>query len=363
MRNRRAFAAIIFLATVVIIAFSFESRLMAGTKKKTDIKPASPAISIPIPMMPSTPSNAAKEQRLQVAGPFVIKENGLYRMYFKEQLKDGKPHISTATSKDGIVWEKYNGNPIITPGKDNAWDSNRAGPGSYLKKDGIYMLWYTGFNKEGITAIGHATSKDGIKWQKHKASPVLKASSSGWDSTSVIAPRVIYDNEEKIFKMWYRGKRHLKEKGGNEHAIGYATSKDGVKWEKYNGNPVLSPGNGNEWDAGNFVGDPTVIKINGEYRMWYCNMTNKDGLEMKETGYATSKDGIKWEKHKASPVLKRSKTGWDSFEAANIFVMFDEGIYKLWYKGSGDKIDSIGYATSKDGVKWEKYNGNPVLSP
>lgn len=292
----------------------------------------------------------------QTAGPFVIKEDGLYKIWYKEQLPGGKSHISYATSKDGIKWEKYEGNPVIEAGEGDDWDSSRAGPGKVLKIDGVYKMWYVGFDKNGISAIGHATSKDGIRWEKYMGNPVLTASHDGWDSKEVIAMNVMRDNG--IYKMWYRG---INEK---EQAIGYATSKDGVRWEKYKNNPIMRPGGRGEWDSGNFVGDPHVIKKDGAYHMWYASLHNIGGKRVRETGYAASKDGIHWNRHEKNPVLRRGKSGdWDSVQAANVFVMFDEGIYKMWYMGSDGNMDAIGYATSKDGINLDKHKGNPVLAP
>lgn len=299
---------------------------------------------------------APNESGSQTAGPFVIKEGGLYKMWYKEQSPGEKSHISYATSNDGVKWEKYKGNPVVEAGEGDDWDSIRAGPGKVLKIDGMYKMWYVGFDKNGISAIGHATSKDGVRWEKYKDNPVLKASPAGWDSGSVIAMNVMLDNG--VYKMWYRGNNK------NENAIGYAESNNGVRWEKYKNNPVMRPGGHDKWDSGNFVGDPHVLKKDGEYHMWYSNSQNTGGKRIKEIGYAVSKDGIHWDRYEKNPVLRRGKPGdWDSHEAANNFTMFDEGIFKMWYKGSDGNVDAIGHATSKDGIKWEKHRNNPVLTP
>ena len=43
-------------------------------------------------------------------------------------------------------------------------------------------------------------------------------------------------------------------------------------------------------------------------------------------------------------------------QSINIFgtVMYDEDIYKMWYQGYGGSTYSAHYATSKDGIYWEK---------
>jgi predicted GH43/DUF377 family glycosyl hydrolase len=74
-----------------------------------------------------------------------------------------------------------------------------------------------------------------------------------------------------------------------------------------------------------------------------------------------------WTKFAGNPVLEIGSPG--SFESGHIWhhcVLFDEGIYKMWYTGLPLDFSTagIGYATdSTDGSNWTKYSGNPVLSP
>ena len=65
-----------------------------------------------------------------------------------------------ATSADGVVWSKRPDNPIL-PHSAGGWDnSDTLGP-MVLKEDGVYKMWYTGGNG-GMNAIGYATSSDGV---------------------------------------------------------------------------------------------------------------------------------------------------------------------------------------------------------
>ena len=45
----------------------------------------------------------------------------------------------------------------------------------------------------------------------------------------------------------------------------------------------------------------------------------------------------------------------DSVNAAGGFVMFDDGIYKMWYNGLDGTYIKIMYATSSDGLTWTKH--------
>ena len=59
-----------------------------------------------------------------------------------------------------------------------------------------------------------------------------------------------------------------------------------------------------------------------------------------------------WIKHPENPVL-----GF-AFQVGHPSVILDNGIYHMWYTGSG----GIGYATLEDGIHWTEYDNNPVLN-
>jgi len=196
-----------------------------------------------------------------------------------------------------------------------------------------------------LTFILINTSFAQTNWVKYEGNPVLEP--SGYDEY-VGSPCGIKDGE--IFKMWYSG--------GDEDAICYATSTDGINWQKYGGNPVLV-GDEGTWEDGEVSG-PSVIKENGIYKMWYG---------AKGIGYATSTDGIHWTKYEENPVLKVGPSGsWDAGEIGYPSVIKEGQIYKMWYEAEGEEggefgsiEEQIGYATSTDGIHWTKYEENPVL--
>jgi sucrose-6-phosphate hydrolase SacC (GH32 family) len=154
--------------------------------------------------------------------------------------------------------------------------------------------------------------------------------------------------------MWYTGMD-----SDGKFRIGYATSSDGINWKKYAGNPVLNLGSTGTWDS-DVVRVNAVIKDGMTYRMWYV------GNGHNRIGYATSTDGTHWTKYAGNPVLDvGSSPGWDQGLVSFAGIIFDSGVYKMWYSGGGatvfDGSVRIGYATSPDGIRWTRYPGNPVL--
>jgi predicted GH43/DUF377 family glycosyl hydrolase len=100
--------------------------------------------------------------------------------------------------------------------------------------------------------------------------------------------------------------------------------------------------------------------------MWY---TGEDVKGYDQIGLAMSNDGVNWSKYNGNPVLKLGPSGsWDSGSVIGCSVIFENGMFKMWYGGqtyqyrSGATSWQIGYATSPDGMHWTKYSGNPVLT-
>jgi hypothetical protein len=172
-----------------------------------------------------------------------------------------------------------------------------------------------------------------------------------WDGRQVSKPAVISDGAE--FKMWYDGRNYF-----DEVAVGLATSSDGMTWTKSVSNPVLA-GDPGAWDGASPEYGSYVIKEGGVYKMWYEG-TGDDGIH--QTGYATSTDGIDWQKYPGNPVIEAGPEGFDETSAGHGSVMNDGGTYKRWYLAAGDQGLVIAYATAPDEVNWTKHV-TPVLRP
>ena len=255
------------------------------------------------------------------------------------------------------VWNKYAGNPVLTVGEKGAWDSDAVMDVAVVHDGAKYRMWYTG-SDGSVWKIGYAESADGITWTKHPGNPVLDLGpADAWDDFNVYGPSVIYDGAK--FKMWYTGVNSTIE-------IGYTESADGITWTKHPGNPVLKLGTEeNSWD-GKYAYYPCVLFDGAVYEMWY---TGQNSAASTAIGYAESADGITWTKSPANPVINVGDRGtWDDGSLQHPSVVFDGAEYHLWYSGWHKEFpilnlgfNKIGYATSTDGIAWEKYAGNPVL--
>ncbi len=192
---------------------------------------------------------------------------------------------------------------------------------------------------------------------KYAPTPVLTPSPGEWDSYTVETAFVIYENG--AYKMWYTGGPNT-----TQYKIGYATSPDGINWTKHPSNPVLGPGT-DAWEAGG-VEACYVLPVTGGYKMWYTGYNASVTIPC--IGYATSGDGILWQKDTLNnPILEPGNPGeWDDTFIFKPSIIFKDNIYYMWYTGTGGYYSQfrIGLATSPNGNNnWIKYPDNPVLTP
>ena len=270
---------------------------------------------------------------VQVSYPMILKAEAGYKMWYGGA-KDGKNRIGYATSQDGIDWVKYPQNPILSY-SGSGWEKYSIGAPYVVFKEGIYHMWYSGYDGYIAANIGYANSTDGIAWTKYSGNPILKIGTTGeWDSRYLNNPSVLF--EDGIYKMWYEAGYPYSPSSAEKQRIGYTTSKDGLDWKKYEGNPVF--------EEGNYVHAPSVIKIGDTYLMLYSYSSTVSGLM--EIHMATSKDGLIWDIASNNPVLALGPLGsWDALGLDQPYVLYENGKIRVWYKGFGsDGKKRIGYA-------------------
>lgn len=277
---------------------------------------------------------------------------------------------SKNNSTEDSGWKKHASNPVLSKGKPYGYDFYAISDCWVIADSGKYKLWYTAGGAvypDTVlhNSIGYATSADGITWKKYAGNPVMDISKNGWDSLGVETVSVIIDREAppaSRYKMWYAGQTE------NEYRyqIGYATSADGLSWTKHP-SPVLRVGNAQSWDNC-FLEGPSVLKEGNVYKMWYagydCEVNGQPGDGKVNIGYATSADGIYWEKYAGNPVLITTKGEWDAVFVQDPHVIKHNALYHMWYGGTeveNNYFQQTGYAYSADGIHWVKSAKNPVI--
>jgi len=134
-------------------------------------------------------------------------------------------------------------------------------------------------------------------------------------------------------------------------------------WKVYSNNPVIDVGEEGTFDAG-ALGSMSVVEAKDMFHMYYEAWEVRSDIEWSREeyytlsiGHATSKDGITWIKDDNNPVIPRGKRGeWDDRGTWDPFVIYEDGIFKMWYGGNSKGPDNCNwaYAESKDGSHFIK---------
>jgi predicted GH43/DUF377 family glycosyl hydrolase len=272
--------------------------------------------------------------------PTVIYDEGMYRMWFVGDgyVPDRAYSFGYAVSENGVDWFQYAKNPVLTQGSN--FDDRYMWGGTVIRDGNLYRLYFGGYSS--LTqkwSVGMATSTDRIHWSK-LASPVLTGGGTGsWDVNGVSQPCVVKESEGQ-YKMWYGGSTNQ-----STTAIGFATSTDGVVWEKYSGNPILVPSSNLPWES-YLLSDPRVVKVGSTYHMFYFGANNSS---LYQIGYASSENGTQWERYSGNPVIRVGESGsWDDYTLSAHWVMWKDSSFMVWYAGrTSEGIFQLGYATSQ----------------
>jgi hypothetical protein len=275
---------------------------IVGADELSNIFAATPLIHIlgPSPAIsPSTDTSAVDSLMLESCD--VLKDLDTYYWYYHARSQDQErwPHgyrlcVATAPTRLG-PWTKYEHNPILDQGPDDSWDHGSV-YGAIVLKEGAYniapkteryYMWY-GSDAEG-GSIGLATADHPLgPWTKYAGNPVLR--DFGYPGGVIRKGNKFY-----MFAQHPIGKKT--DQGPFEVAT---ADKPEGPWTRYTGNPVMTSGDWGAWDDG---------------------------------GYSEAR------------------------------VTYHEGLFHMFYGGTKTpKLESIGYAYSRDGLEWIKYQGNPVVS-
>lgn len=138
-----------------------------------------------------------------ISYPFVMEDSGLYRMWYGSNLKWGAKQeemahlIKYAESKDAVHWER-NGQIALHFKYKGEYALSRP---FVIKENGIYKMWYSYRGK--AYRIGYAESHDALNWTRKDEEVGIDVSREGWDSEMVEYPH-LFDHKGKRY-MLYNG--------------------------------------------------------------------------------------------------------------------------------------------------------------
>ncbi len=161
------------------------------------------------------------------------------------------------------------------------------------------------FSVPGPRVIRHATSTDLSTWS-FQEQPALTVGASGWDSTHVAAPSVVYNANapaDRKFVMLYSGASQMFPHPNYtfpDYAIGAAISADGNTFTRVasNGGKVLDANAVYPVSTDGTVADPEIILVGSTYHLWFssfgCSGSNCATRDRYGIAHATSADAVTW---------------------------------------------------------------------
>lgn len=138
-----------------------------------------------------------------ISYPFVLMDDGTNRMYYGSNLNWGAKqeemaHLIKYASGNDLVHFNRSGQISIGFKNDNEYAISRP---FVLKENGTYRMWYSYRGK--AYRIGYAESKDGIHFDRMDQLAGIDVSEEGWDSEMICYP-FIFDHKGKRY-MLYNG--------------------------------------------------------------------------------------------------------------------------------------------------------------
>jgi len=250
-------------------------------------------------------------------------------------------------------WQRGNDGPCIGLGTAGAFDDMHLFAPCVAYENGVYSMWYSGSQDtvaQRVFTLGLATSTDGIHFAKDPRSPVCRFTGS----RSILTPTLLRHpdgslcREDGRVRMWFSCCDFPS--GDPRHTLHETSSLDGVTWDE--------PSDEELADAY----APTLIKEGERYKLWFTDVRQEPWCFR----YAESNNGRDWDLA-PDPVLIRDQD-WEHHRLFYPTVLKIAGQYWMWYgsyshHGGEEMQTALGCAYSDDGLHWHKDEHNPVFGP
>lgn len=223
-------------------------------------------------------------------------------------------------------------------------------PGSFDEKavdcpfvffhDGRFHMTYVGFDGTGYQT-GIAVSDDLVHWERRglllardPSDPVTRynvAAASILRQNDLHSPGRLLRVAGEYVCAW-----HAYPSAGYEEGpatIGLAFSRDLKTWRRTA--PILRAQDGADWERGGLY-KPYLLRHGDTYYLFY-NAKTEGNPWHEQTGVATSRDLVTWQRHPGNPLVRNGAPGApDSHFASDPYVASIGGRWALFYFGLAD---------------------------
>lgn len=286
--------------------------------------------------------------------PSVIKFQGRYLMYYsicayaKERLPpDSKIKgwaIGIAESRNLTDWKKAG---EILPQQE--CEQNGIVNGRVIKLGDKLHLFYNSYGNAVKDAICHATSTDGLKWERDASNPIIRTRGD-WNSGRAIDCDVL-EHDGRLLLYFATRDPSMKTQMLVVASADLKSDFSRDTWTQIGDGPVLNPEL--PWET-KCIEAPSLIKRDGTIYLFYGGGYNNDPQQI---GCASSKDGLHFTRlFVDQPMIPNGKPGeWNSSETGHPGIFLDDdGQTYLFVQGNPDHGKSwylswvkIGWADGK----------------
>jgi len=180
--------------------------------------------------------------------------------------------------------------------------------------------------------------------EKNELNPLIQGDVP-WEQNPYCFGTVIYDEEASIFKFWYQSYNDIDISLQVRTPVLYATSKDGIKWNRPNlgifefqgskdNNIILQNYGHHDLYSPSVIKDTLDSDPKKRYKMiWWDFPLGKKGYQDDGMCVAFSPDGIHWKKYPDNPVLQVSKNEKSISDVMSVMQDQNTGKFVAYTKG------------------------------
>ena len=269
----------------------------------------------------------------------------LFVLAFTGRDKDQKSHIFLAYAEvsNGKLVLKSQPKLALAPGAPGHFDCDGVISGCLIKHEQEFYLYFVGWQNlpDGLWLCDTGRcvlNVEKLSLHREFLGPVL-----GRDKNNPLfaAATAFHISEDGTWHSWYNsGIRWEKKNDHWKHYYGihHAKSTDGLDWDC---DPEICIPFRDEYEYA--FGRPSVVFWDGVYRMWFAHRASRK-FSTYRMGFASSTDGLVWQRADNMAGIDVSNTGWDSEMICYPCVFEHKGTKYMLYNGNGYGRTGFGLA-------------------
>lgn len=259
--------------------------------------------------------------------PCVIRFQGRYYLYYtKHDPQTDLYGVGIAVTDDLTHYEILGVLRSELPGEGRGMCAPAA-----IVLDGVIHLFYQSYGQFPRDYICHATSRDGVHFDRDQSNPVFRPKGDWNCGRAIDADVVAFDGKLYLYFASRDPEMKLQLLGVATAPLDSDFSRDA--WTQQNLDaPILFPQL--PWEQ-QCIEAPAACVHDGRIYMFYAGAYN---CCPQQIGCAVSTDGVHFTRLFQEPLMANGPVGsWNESESGHPYVYEDEGVYHLFYQGSDDK--------------------------